>query len=81
VNIFRLVCKSTVEENILKKAQQKRQLGVLAIEGGGFTTDFFAEGGIRDLFGVEDRRGAKGKAKPGNPTDTDVAQVCPSNAP
>lgn len=37
----RLVCESTIEENILKKANQKRILGDLAIESGAFTTDFF----------------------------------------
>jgi hypothetical protein len=31
----------TVEENILKKANQKRLLGDLAIEGGNFTTAYF----------------------------------------
>ena len=33
----------TVEENILKKANQKRMLGDMAIEGGNFTTAFFKE--------------------------------------
>ena len=41
--LLRLVCESTVEENILKKANQKRMLGDIAIEGGVFTTDFFRE--------------------------------------
>lgn len=41
--IYRLVCESTIEENILKKANQKRMLGDIAIEGGVFTTDFFKE--------------------------------------
>ena len=30
-----------MEENILKKANQKKLLGDIAIEGGAFTTDFF----------------------------------------
>lgn len=38
LNIFRLVSEKTVEENILKKANQKRMLGDVAIEGGNFTT-------------------------------------------
>lgn len=38
---FRLVSEKTIEENILKKANQKRLLGDLAIEGGNFTTAFF----------------------------------------
>ena len=41
VSIFRLVSEMTVEENILKKANQKRLLGDLAIEGGNFTTAYF----------------------------------------
>ena len=40
---FRLICASTVEENILKKANQKRMLGNIAIEGGAFTTEFFKQ--------------------------------------
>lgn len=40
---FRLVSERTVEENILKKANQKRMLGDMAIEGGNFTTAFFKE--------------------------------------
>ena len=38
VHIYRLISERTVEENILKKANQKRLLGDLAIEGGNFTT-------------------------------------------
>jgi hypothetical protein len=39
--VLRLVSEMTVEENILKKANQKRLLGDLAIEGGNFTTAYF----------------------------------------
>ena len=39
-----------MEENILKKANQKRLLGDIAIEGGAFTTDFFKQASLRDLF-------------------------------
>jgi flagellar biosynthesis GTPase FlhF len=41
-----------VEENILKKANQKRILGDIAIEGGNFTTAFFKKQTIHDLFAV-----------------------------
>lgn len=34
-----------MEENILKKANQKRMLGDMAIEGGNFTTAFFKQVG------------------------------------
>ena len=48
--IFRLISERTVEENILKKANQKRMLGDKAIEGGNFTTIFFKEQTIGELF-------------------------------
>ncbi|CAF2544118.1 unnamed protein product [Rotaria sp. Silwood2] len=44
VHIYRLICKSTIEENILKKANQKRILGDLTIDGGSFDNK------IRELF-------------------------------
>ncbi|CAF1168843.1 unnamed protein product [Rotaria sordida] len=44
VHIYRLICKSTIEENILKKANQKRLLGNLTIDGGSFDNN------IRELF-------------------------------
>lgn len=53
VHIYRLVSEKTVEENILKKANQKRLLGDLAIEGGNFTTAYFKSSTIQDLFQVE----------------------------
>ncbi|KAJ8364857.1 hypothetical protein SKAU_G00136880 [Synaphobranchus kaupii] len=52
VHIYRLISERTVEENILKKANQKRMLGDMAIEGGNFTTAFFKQQTIRDLFDV-----------------------------
>nr|DBA18849.1 TPA: hypothetical protein GDO54_014745 [Pyxicephalus adspersus] len=54
VHIYRLVSERTVEENILKKAQQKRMLGDMAIEGGNFTTAYFKQQTIRELFDMED---------------------------
>ena len=41
----RLISEKTIEENILKKANQKRMLGDVAIEGGNFTTAFFKQVG------------------------------------
>ncbi|XP_075950283.1 uncharacterized protein srcap isoform X1 [Anarhichas minor] len=54
VHIYRLISERTVEENILKKANQKRMLGDMAIEGGNFTTAFFKEQTIRDLFDMNE---------------------------
>ncbi|KAG5882001.1 hypothetical protein JTB14_028601 [Gonioctena quinquepunctata] len=53
VHIYRLVSERTIEENILKKANQKRLLGDLAIEGGNFTTAYFKSTTIQDLFNVD----------------------------
>lgn len=53
VNIYRLVSVRTVEENILQKARQKKLLGDLAIEEGNFTTAFFKQAAIKDLFDVD----------------------------
>merc|ERR1712029_822513 len=50
VHIYRLVSERSIEENILKKANQKRLLGDLAIEGGNFTTAFFKKSTINDLL-------------------------------
>ncbi|CAF1352247.1 unnamed protein product, partial [Didymodactylos carnosus] len=50
VHIYRLISENTVEQNILKKAQQKRLLGDLAIEGGCFDVQYFKKNNIRDLF-------------------------------
>uniref|UniRef100_UPI00358EE607 uncharacterized protein isoform X2 n=1 Tax=Myxine glutinosa TaxID=7769 RepID=UPI00358EE607 len=50
VHIYRLIGERTVEENILKKANQKRMLGDVAIEGGNFTTAYFKQQSIRELF-------------------------------
>ncbi|XP_072559936.1 uncharacterized protein srcap [Paramormyrops kingsleyae] len=54
VHIYRLISERTVEENILKKANQKRMLGDMAIEGGNFTTAFFKQQTIRELFFVSE---------------------------
>jgi E1A-binding protein p400 len=54
VHIHRLVSEKTIEENSLKKANQKRLLGDLAIESGNFTTAYFKSSStIQDLFAVD----------------------------
>ena len=49
-----MISHRTVEENILKKAHQKRLLGDIAIEGGNFTTAFFKKDSVRDLFNADE---------------------------
>lgn len=43
VHIYRLVSTNTIEENILRKGDQKRQLDFLAIQSGGFNTEILAK--------------------------------------
>ncbi|VDN04970.1 unnamed protein product [Thelazia callipaeda] len=50
VTIYRLISERTIEENILRKAMQKRRLGEMAIDEAGFTPDFFKGDNVRDLF-------------------------------
>merc|ERR1719447_2293965 len=50
VHIYRLISDKTVEENILKKAQNKRILGNIAIEGGNFTAAYFKQTSLKELF-------------------------------
>ena len=50
VNIYRLICEKTIEENILKKANQKRLLSEVTIEGGCFTTAVLKKHHIKELF-------------------------------
>ncbi|KAK6202733.1 SNF2 family N-terminal domain-containing protein [Scheffersomyces amazonensis] len=52
VHIYRFVSEYTIESNILKKANQKRQLDNVVIQEGEFTTDYFGKFSVRDL--VED---------------------------
>ena len=55
VHIYRLISERSIEENIVKKANQKRLLGDLAIEGGNFTTAFFKKSTIKDLFDTDQK--------------------------
>jgi E1A-binding protein p400 len=50
VHIYRLISEKTVEENILKKANQKRLLSDMTIEGGCFTTALLKKHHITELF-------------------------------
>ena len=54
MHIYRFVAKDTIEENILKKANQKRLLGTLAIEDGKFNIDGLKENQLRRLISVSD---------------------------
>lgn len=50
VHIYRLISESTIEENILKKAKQKRMLDDLVIQSGSYNTEFFKKLDPLELF-------------------------------
>lgn len=50
VHIYRFVSESTIEANILRKANQKRMLDDVVIQEGEFTTDYFNKVGSRDTL-------------------------------
>ncbi|CAH9068505.1 unnamed protein product [Cuscuta epithymum] len=50
VHIYRLISESTIEENILKKANQKRALDDLVIQSGGYNTEFLKKLDPLELF-------------------------------
>ncbi|KAK2993722.1 hypothetical protein RJ640_003721 [Escallonia rubra] len=50
VHIYRLISESTIEENILRKANQKRALDDLVIQSGAYNTEFFKKLDPMELF-------------------------------
>lgn len=50
VHIYRFVSEATIEENMLKKADQKRLLDSMVIQGGEFTTEHLKRGDWRDML-------------------------------
>ena len=53
VHIYRFVSSHPVEENMLKKANQKRLLDRVIIQEGDFTTDFFGKMDWRDMLDAD----------------------------
>lgn len=64
MHIYRLVTQHTIEENILRKSDEKRHLDFLAIQSGDFNLDFLQKLSPRDLLGVP---------------SADEIRVCPVN--
>ena len=58
VHIYRLVTEHTIEENIWKKSQQKRQMNDVVIGDGQFNTEYLEKLDPRELLGV-DRQGER----------------------
>lgn len=66
VHIYRLISESTIEENILKKANQKRTLDDLVIQSGEYNTDFFKKLDPMELFSGHRDIALKGEHKEKN---------------
>jgi SNF2 family DNA or RNA helicase len=78
VTIYRLISRSTIEENILKKAREKRRLGELTIDEAGFTPAFFKKtDNIRDLFYDDNAENPALNSIQVQASEEDLQKVCP----
>lgn len=73
VHIYRLISQSTIEENILKKANQKRALDDLVIQSGGYNTEFFKKLDPMELFSGHRALPVKNMQKEKNHNTTEVS--------
>jgi len=78
VHIYRLISERTVEENILKKSNQKRHLENVVVKDGFFTPDYFKKVDVRDLLSsesapVEKEKPGKAKGKAGGEKDERIS--------
>lgn len=70
VHIYRLISESTIEENILKKANQKRMLDDLVIQSGSYNTEFFKKLNPMELFSDHKSLCVGNFYKENNPTES-----------
>nr|XP_011460706.1 PREDICTED: protein PHOTOPERIOD-INDEPENDENT EARLY FLOWERING 1 isoform X2 [Fragaria vesca subsp. vesca] len=73
VHIYRLISESTIEENILKKANQKRTLDNLVIQSGDYNTEFFKKLDPMELFSGHRALPIKNMQKEKNHNATEVS--------
>jgi len=71
VHIYRLITEHSIEENILRKANQKRLLDDVVIQGGSFTTEFFQK--QMDWRGLFNQRGMDNEFDKGNTDEQTTA--------
>lgn len=74
VHIYRFVSSHTVEENMLKKANQKRLLDRVVIQDGDFTTEFFGRMDWRDMLDEDMKAAAEESRDDDRIEDIDVEQ-------
>ncbi|PKU84185.1 DNA helicase INO80 [Dendrobium catenatum] len=70
VHIYRLISESTIEENILKKANQKRRLDDLVIQSGSYNTEFFKKLDPMELFSDHKSLSVGNFCKENNPAES-----------
>uniref|UniRef100_A0A0D9YWP2 DNA helicase n=1 Tax=Oryza glumipatula TaxID=40148 RepID=A0A0D9YWP2_9ORYZ len=82
VHIYRLISESTIEENILKKANQKRALDDLVIQRGSYNTEFFKKldpmeffSGHSSLHAENQQKDCSLSAGPSNGTNLALSNV------
>ena len=63
VTVYRLICKGTVEEKILKRASQKNKVQQLVMTGGGKSDDYFEAEEVVDLLLDDEEMAARLKEK------------------
>jgi SNF2 family DNA or RNA helicase len=80
VHIYRMITRHTIEENILKKANQKRELDDMVIQGGQFNTEFFRDLDPRRLLADEPAPVAAGSASGRKPRAAAAAVPTPEEA-
>jgi superfamily II DNA/RNA helicase len=85
VHIYRFVSASTVEENILTKARQKRQLDFLVMTEGNFSEEsLFTANNLQDMLGVKRSNSSISAAWPvangGRPMDVEAAMAMVEDA-
>ncbi|KAK7392807.1 hypothetical protein VNO78_21255 [Psophocarpus tetragonolobus] len=73
VHIYRLISDCTIEENILKKANQKRALDDLVIQSGGYNTEFFKKLDPMELFSGHRTLSIKNMPKEKNQSNGEVS--------
>lgn len=81
VNIYRMVCSSTIEENILTKAQQKKHLDFLVMNEGNFSAEnlvedsIFSANGLKDVFGIRSEVSIASKCENDEPQSIEAAMA------
>ena len=63
VTVYRLICKGTVEEKILKRASQKNKVQQLVMTGGDKSDDYFEAEEVVDLLLDDEEMAARLKEK------------------